>query len=84
MKVPLTINELKEYVVNDPDFILEYVERTYDVISSIEPKVRAFITLRPREEVIREAEAIIAKIKSRTAGCLAGLAVSYLLAYLLI
>jgi len=72
MKVPLTINELKEYVVNDPDFILEYVERTYDVISSIEPKVRAFITLRPREEVIREAEAIIAKIKSRTAGCLAG------------
>jgi len=72
MKAPLTINELKEYVMNDPDFILEYVERTYDVISSIEPKVRAFITLRPREEVIREAEAIIAKIKSRTAGCLAG------------
>ncbi|MCD6083996.1 MAG: Asp-tRNA(Asn)/Glu-tRNA(Gln) amidotransferase subunit GatA [Desulfurococcales archaeon] len=72
MKAPLTINELKEYVMNDPDFILEYVEKIYDVISSIEPKVRAFITLRPREEVIRDAEAVIAKIKSRTAGYLVG------------
>jgi len=72
MKAPLTINELKEYVMNDPDFILEYVEKIYDVISSIEPKVRAFITLRPREEVIRDAKAVIAKIKSRTAGYIAG------------
>jgi len=72
MKLPLTINELKELVQQEPDFLLEYVERTYDIISDIEPRVRAFITLKARERVLKNAEAIMNKIKNKTAGLLAG------------
>ncbi len=72
MKLPLTIAELKRAVHEDPTFLLEYIEKTYEVISRIEPEVKAYITLKSKEEVLKEAEAIISKIKSGKAGVLAG------------
>ena len=72
MKSPLTITELKRAVHEDPAFLLEYIDKTYEVISKIEPEVKAYITLKSKEEVLKEAEAIISKIKSGKAGLLAG------------
>ncbi len=51
------VNDLKEGRL-DPD---EYVERYYSRISAFEKKVNSFITLRQKEEVIREVKEAIKK-----------------------
>ncbi|RLG77029.1 MAG: Asp-tRNA(Asn)/Glu-tRNA(Gln) amidotransferase subunit GatA, partial [Thermoprotei archaeon] len=72
MKLPLTIAELKRAIREDPALLLEYIEKTYEVINRVEPKVKAYITLRPKEKILKEAKVIISKIKNGKAGLLAG------------
>ena len=43
----------------EPDFLLEYIEEVYRVIERHEPQIGAYITLRPKDEVLREAEALL-------------------------
>ncbi len=43
----------------DPYKVLKYLEELYDRIERVEPRVKAFITLRNKEEVLSEVEARI-------------------------
>ncbi|BFH74339.1 Asp-tRNA(Asn)/Glu-tRNA(Gln) amidotransferase subunit GatA [Sulfurisphaera javensis] len=52
----------------DPE---EYVEKTYEKINRLEPKIRAFITIREKEEVKKEI-----KEKIRSKGKLAGILIA--------
>ncbi len=63
------IRVLRERVAEDPDFLFEYIEEVYRVIERHEPQIRAYITLRPKEEVLGEAEALL---KSGKLGPLGG------------
>ncbi len=44
---------------SDPQKIHDYVDAIYDRIESVEPKVRAYITIRSRDEVHRDVDALI-------------------------
>ncbi len=58
----------------DPYRVLKYLEELYDRIERVEPRVRAFITVRGREEVLREVEERIKR--GDTEGPLFGIAVA--------
>lgn len=68
--------ELLTYFRSDPDKILDYLEAIYDRIRKVEAKVRSYITLRSREEVEREAEKVVKRLKQGEDLALAGIAVA--------
>lgn len=65
----VSISDLRERVEEDPDFLFSYIEEVYRVIERNEHRLRAYITLRPKSEVIEEAENLL---KSKDFGYLGG------------
>lgn len=65
----LSIGTLREKIKEDPDFLFSYIEEVYNVIEKYEHQLRAYITVRPKEEVLRDAEALL---KANKLGPLAG------------
>jgi len=55
----ISIETLRARVEEDPDFLFKYIEEVYKVIERCEETIRAYITLRPMEDVIKEAEGIL-------------------------
>lgn len=55
---------LEEFETN-PALIVEYLHKLYDRIARVENRVGAFITIRPREHVVEEAEKLI-RVKQKT------------------
>lgn len=55
----LSIKSLRARIDEDPDFLFKYIEEVYNTIEKHEPDIRAYITLRPREEVMKEAERLL-------------------------
>jgi aspartyl-tRNA(Asn)/glutamyl-tRNA(Gln) amidotransferase subunit A len=48
----------------------EYVEKTYEIIEKVEKKVHAFITIRPKEEVLKEVKEKVKQREGKLAGVL--------------
>ena len=48
----------------------EYVEKTYEIIEKIEKKIHAFITIRPKEEVLKEVKEKVKQKEGKLAGVL--------------
>ncbi|MEM1623468.1 MAG: Asp-tRNA(Asn)/Glu-tRNA(Gln) amidotransferase subunit GatA [Sulfolobales archaeon] len=65
----IPIRTLRERVAEDPDFLFRYIDEVYSIIEKHEHKLRAYITLRPKSEVIGEAEKLL---KSKEIGPLGG------------
>ncbi|MEM1682861.1 MAG: Asp-tRNA(Asn)/Glu-tRNA(Gln) amidotransferase subunit GatA [Ignisphaera sp.] len=57
----LPMHKLLNLFYSDPNLIVEYIHSIYNRIHRVEEKVKAFITLRPLEETIAEAEHLIKK-----------------------
>jgi len=55
----LGIAALREKVKEDPDFLFRYIEEVYKVIERHEHQLRAYITVRSKEDVLRDAEALL-------------------------
>ncbi|ADM27869.1 aspartyl/glutamyl-tRNA(Asn/Gln) amidotransferase subunit A [Ignisphaera aggregans DSM 17230] len=67
---------LEEFSV-DPTKVFEYVEAIYDRIDRAENKVRAYITIIPREETLRYAEELVKRFRdSRVLPPLFGIAIA--------
>jgi aspartyl/glutamyl-tRNA(Asn/Gln) amidotransferase subunit A (EC 6.3.5.-) len=49
------IHEVLEYIRDSPELLTEYIYRLYERIERYEKILRGFITIRPSEDVIREA-----------------------------
>jgi len=49
------IHEVLEYIRGSPELLTEYIYRLYERIERYEKILRGFITIRPSEDVIREA-----------------------------
>ena len=71
MRILALLDIIKE-VRNDPKLLFEYIEYTYDIINKVEDKVRAYITLRDKEHVLRDAKRVYNKLIKGRAGRLAG------------
>ncbi|MEM2006453.1 MAG: Asp-tRNA(Asn)/Glu-tRNA(Gln) amidotransferase subunit GatA [Sulfolobales archaeon] len=65
----ISIRTLRERVVEDSDFLFKYIDEVYRVIERHEHRLRAYITLRPKSEVVNEAERLL---KSKEIGPLGG------------
>jgi aspartyl-tRNA(Asn)/glutamyl-tRNA(Gln) amidotransferase subunit A len=63
------IKSLRARVEEDPDFLFKYIEEVYKIIEKYEGVIKAYITLRPMDEVVREAEEVL---KRGTLGPLGG------------
>jgi aspartyl-tRNA(Asn)/glutamyl-tRNA(Gln) amidotransferase subunit A len=48
----------------------EYVEKTYEIIEKVEKKIHAFITIRPKEEVLKEVKEKVKQREGKLAGVL--------------
>ncbi|MCS7099082.1 MAG: amidase family protein, partial [Sulfolobales archaeon] len=59
----ISIKTLRRRVEEDPDFLFKYIEEVYRVIEKYEERLRAYITLRPMSDVIREVENIVKRGK---------------------
>uniref|UniRef100_A0A7C4NL89 Glutamyl-tRNA(Gln) amidotransferase subunit A n=1 Tax=Ignisphaera aggregans TaxID=334771 RepID=A0A7C4NL89_9CREN len=57
--------KLVEVFENDPNLVVEYINKLYDRISSIEDKIKAYITLRRLNDIISEAENLL-KIRKKS------------------
>ncbi|OYT52168.1 MAG: Asp-tRNA(Asn)/Glu-tRNA(Gln) amidotransferase GatCAB subunit A [Desulfurococcales archaeon ex4484_204] len=68
----LTLSGLRAKLAENPKFLYEYIEFIYDVIDAVEGKVKAFITLRSKDDVLREADRVVDKLIEGRAGRLAG------------
>ncbi len=55
---------LVELFRSDPSKIVDYVDSVYDRIQRVEPLVKAFITIRSREELLEEAQRIAKNVDS--------------------
>ncbi|MCC6016480.1 MAG: Asp-tRNA(Asn)/Glu-tRNA(Gln) amidotransferase subunit GatA [Desulfurococcaceae archaeon] len=67
---------LDEFNTN-PDLVVDYLSKLYDRIAKVEEKVKAFITLRPFNDVLNEVESLIRIRKSsRNSMALFGIAVA--------
>ncbi len=55
----LSISELRAQLLDKPKLIFEYIDSVYDAIERVESRVRAFITLREREKVLRDAKRLV-------------------------
>lgn len=55
----VSIRTLRERVAEDPDFLFKYIDEIYGVIERHESRLRAYITLRPKSEVVKEAERLL-------------------------
>ncbi|BFI74138.1 Amidase [Sulfurisphaera ohwakuensis] len=64
------ITKLVEDLLNKNLDIDEYVERTYERIEKIEKKIKAFITIRDKEEVKREVREKLKNPKGKLSGIL--------------
>ncbi len=71
MEVP-TLASVIEEIRSRPKLLTEYIEEIYERINRVEPILRAYITIRPKEEVLRDAKVVIEKLRSGEAGKLAG------------
>lgn len=60
--------KLLELFKSDPHLIIEYICKLYDRIKRVEGKIKAYITLRPLDEVLAEAESLakLRKVDSQT------------------
>ncbi|MEM1892196.1 MAG: Asp-tRNA(Asn)/Glu-tRNA(Gln) amidotransferase subunit GatA [Sulfolobales archaeon] len=65
----ISIRTLRKRVAEDPDFLFSYIDEVYSVIEKYEHRLRAYITLRPKSEVVEEAERLL---KSKEIGPLGG------------
>ena len=65
----ISIRSLRERVGEDSDFLFKYIEEVYDIIERHEPTIGAYITLRPKDEVLAEAEELL---KAGRLGTLSG------------
>ena len=72
MSYPKTLIEYLSIVKNNPKYIFEYIEETYEIIERIEPKIKSFITLRSKDDVLKDAEKVYKKLREGKAGPLAG------------
>ena len=59
------VYKLVEEFYSDPQKIHDYIDAVYDRISRIESKVKAYITIIPREEVHAQADMIIKKYRDK-------------------
>jgi aspartyl-tRNA(Asn)/glutamyl-tRNA(Gln) amidotransferase subunit A len=48
----------------------EYVEKTYEIIEKVEKRIHAFITIRPKEEVLKEVKEKVKQREGKLAGVL--------------
>lgn len=71
MNVP-TLRSFIDEVSDKPKLILDYIEYIYEKIEKAEPIIRAYITVRPKEDIIRDAKSVIEKMKSGNGGKLRG------------
>ncbi len=55
----ISIEALRARVEENPDFLFKYVEEVYKIIERYEETIRAYITLRPLDDVIKEAEGVL-------------------------
>ncbi|MEM0065667.1 MAG: Asp-tRNA(Asn)/Glu-tRNA(Gln) amidotransferase subunit GatA [Sulfolobales archaeon] len=65
----ISIRTLRKRVAEDPDFLFSYIDEVYSIIEKYEHRLRAYITLRPKSEVVEEAERLL---KSKEIGPLGG------------
>lgn len=73
----MTATQLKELLAKGETTCREIMESVLEAIESREPEVQAYITIRPREELIAEAEAVDRRReKGEKVGVLAGLPVA--------
>ncbi len=61
--VSLPAYKLLEEFYSDPTKVFEYLEAIYDRIDRIEDRVRAYITIVPREKSLRYAEELVKKFR---------------------
>ncbi|MEM3981054.1 MAG: Asp-tRNA(Asn)/Glu-tRNA(Gln) amidotransferase subunit GatA [Ignisphaera sp.] len=59
------MHKLVKVFESDPNLVIEYINKLYNRISSVEDKIRAYITLRSLDDVISEVE-ILLKIKKES------------------
>ncbi len=55
--------ELVEEFKENPDLMLDYVAKTYERIKEVEPKLNAFITLRSYDDVVKDVEKVMSRLK---------------------
>ena len=67
---------LVEEFHTNPSAIFDYIDAVFRRIEEVEEKVKAYITLRSRHEVLKEAEEIVRKIKEGRKLRLAGILVA--------
>ncbi len=63
-------------MADNPRYIFEYIDETYEVIEKVEDKIRSFITLRSKEDVLRDAKKVYSKLIEGKAGRLAGVLIA--------
>ncbi|OYT47906.1 MAG: Asp-tRNA(Asn)/Glu-tRNA(Gln) amidotransferase GatCAB subunit A [Desulfurococcales archaeon ex4484_42] len=68
----LTLLDVIESIRDKPKTLFDYIEHTYDIISKVEDKVRAYITLRDKEHVLKDAKRVYDRLIRGSAGKLAG------------
>lgn len=62
--ISMPVYRLIEEFSSDVNKVFEYIDAIYDRIERVENKIRAFITIIPREHIYNNVEALLKKIKS--------------------
>lgn len=75
--ISMPVYKLLEEFYSDPTKVFEYLEAIYDRIDRVENRVKAYITIIPREESLRHAEELVKRFRdSRVLPPLFGIAIA--------